>query len=270
MGRPVKQGVDWFKHDTRTDGKTLYTLEAMYRNDGYAFWFKLLEIVGTQEKLYYDCRNEPEWMYLVAKTGVTDNMAKEILGLLSALKAIDADLWKNHKIIWIQNLVNRVSEIYTRRGTEVPQKPVIDTETTEKPQLNRSNRIDNNSSTALIESESTQSRVEKRRVEKSREENNAHAREGDIFADRSFSPQIKGKLTEWLKYKTEKRDGYKPTGLIAFLSTVENKLKEHSETDVIWIIEESMSNNWKGIAWDKIKSRASPQENSNPFLRGKV
>ena len=110
----------------------------------------------------------------------------------------------------------------------------------------------------------------KRKEEKEKiKEKDAHAREGDIFADRPFSQPVQDKLTEWLKYKAERRESYKPTGLKSFLTEVENKLKEHSESQIIALIGECMANNWQGIIWDKIKGRASPQQ-TNPFLRGKV
>jgi hypothetical protein len=251
MGRPAKEGIEWFKHDTHTDGKTLYTLEAIYGNDGYAFWFKLLELLGAQEGLFYDCQTEPERMYLVAKTRVTANTATEILGTLAALNAIDAELWKQHKVIWVQKFADRATEVYRKRGTEIPHKPHC--------------CDGNNTTNVLSASESTQRREEKRRVEESRE-NNAPAREGDIFADRSFSDPMKDKITQWLKYKAERREVYKPTGLTSFLSEIENKLKVYPEADIIVLIGECMANNWKGIIWEKIKGRASPPQNSNPFF----
>ena len=90
------------------------------------------------------------------------------------------------------------------------------------------------------------------------ESNTPAAHTGDIFAGRSFSQAMKDKLTEWLEYKKERRESYKPMGLKSFLTEVENKLKLYNEYDVIALINECMANNWKGIIWDKIKSRASP------------
>ena len=81
---------------------------------------------------------------------------------------------------------------------------------------------------------------------------NARARDGDIFANRSFSLKMQEALTDWLTYKREKRQSYKPTGLTKFLTEVENKLKLHAEADVIALISECMANNWQGIIWDKI------------------
>lgn len=102
-------------------------------------------------------------------------------------------------------------------------------------------------------------------TDKNNKPQNARAREGDIFAGRSFSPLMQDKLTEWLKYKAERRETYKPVGLRSFLSEMENKLKRYNEADVIALINECMANNWKGIIWDKIKSRASPHNTPSQY-----
>jgi hypothetical protein len=92
------------------------------------------------------------------------------------------------------------------------------------------------------------------------ESNTPAAHTGDIFVGRSFSQAMKDKLTEWLEYKKERRESYKPMGLKSFLTEVENKLKRNREEDVIALINECMANNWQGIIWDKIKGRsAGPQ-----------
>ncbi|HBR31931.1 MAG TPA: hypothetical protein DD733_07595, partial [Clostridiales bacterium] len=123
MARPIKSGVDYFPHDTDSASrKTLFTLESKFGNDGYAFWFKLLEILGTQEGLYYDCGNPAGWLFLVAKTRVDEVTATEILNILSQIGAIDAELWEC-KIVWIQNFVDRLKPLYDKRVAKIPDKP---------------------------------------------------------------------------------------------------------------------------------------------------
>ena len=47
MARTQQDTVQYFPHDTgASDGDTLTILEANFGNDGYAFWFKLLEKLG--------------------------------------------------------------------------------------------------------------------------------------------------------------------------------------------------------------------------------
>lgn len=124
MARPQKAGVDYFSHDVDTNGKTLFTLEATYGNDGYAFWFKLLELLGKQDGLYYDCREEANIIYLAARAHISVELALEMLDILAKLEAIDAELWQE-RIIWCQKFVNRLQDVYTKRRRELPQKPLL-------------------------------------------------------------------------------------------------------------------------------------------------
>lgn len=125
MGRPTKKGVDYFSHDCDASGKpTCYTLQENFGNDGYAFWFKLLEFLGQRENLCFDCNVKAEWIFFLAKAKVSETKAIEILDTLASIDAIDADLWK-HKIVWSDNFLDRVKEVYKKRGTPPPSKPTI-------------------------------------------------------------------------------------------------------------------------------------------------
>lgn len=125
MGRPAKKGVDYFSHDCDASGKpTCYTLQEQFGNDGYAFWFKLLEFLGQRENLSFDCKVKAEWIYFVAKSKVSEEKAINILDTLASIDAIDADLWK-HKIVWSDNFLERVRDVYKKRGTAPPTKPIV-------------------------------------------------------------------------------------------------------------------------------------------------
>ena len=69
-----------------------------------------------------------------------------------------------------------------------------------------------------------------------------------------FSDEMKLKLKEWVKYKSEKRDSYKPTGFASLLTSIKNKVDKYGESAVINLINDCMANNWRGIIWDKIKN----------------
>jgi hypothetical protein len=132
MARPTKENIEYFSHDIK-GGKTLFMIESRFGNDGYAFWFKLLELLGDQPGLSYDCTDSPSFIYLAEKAKVSEEKAEEILDFLATLNAIDADLWHSDKVIWVQNFANRLEDLYARRKKEVPEKPqkrgVIATET---------------------------------------------------------------------------------------------------------------------------------------------
>ena len=166
MARPTRQTVDFFLHYCK-GGKTLYILEGKYGNDGYAFWFKLLELLGESEGHFYSCENSVEWEFLLAKTRTSGEIASSIIDTLIDLGKVDAELWREGRIIWIENFVKYLSEVYKRRKIDLPQKPTLDTETelmhTETTIIGDRNAVNGDFSKQKLD------RVEKSRVDKSRE-----------------------------------------------------------------------------------------------------
>jgi len=120
-GRPKKNTVDYFPHYVN-HGKTIQILSTKYGNNGKAFWWTLLEILGSTENHYYDCNNSFNWEFLLSKTLLDDISATEILNTLVSLDAIDAEFWKV-KVIWCQKFINNIEDVYRKRGAEIPQRP---------------------------------------------------------------------------------------------------------------------------------------------------
>lgn len=124
MARPKKNIVDYFPHKCQS-GKTIFILEQKFGNDGYAFWFKLLEILGSTDNHVFDCRNPSNFEFLQAKTRCSEEMTCSILNLLCDLGAIERELWEK-RIIWSDNFVAYLSSVYSNRRVETPQKPSLD------------------------------------------------------------------------------------------------------------------------------------------------
>ena len=121
MARPRKQTVDYFPHMC-THGKTMFIIEQKYGNDGYAFWFKLLEMLGSAEGHYLHLENGPDWEFLQAKTHIEADKCEELLDLLAKLDAIDSELWEQ-KVVWSDKFITNVSDAYRNRKVEIPNKP---------------------------------------------------------------------------------------------------------------------------------------------------
>jgi hypothetical protein len=122
-GRKKKYTVDYFPHYIN-HGKTMLILTTKYGNNGKAFWWTLLEILGKAENHYYDCRSKYNWEYLLSITLLDGISATEILNTLAELEAIDNELWKI-KVIWCQKFVNNIQDVYNKRGTDIPEKPIF-------------------------------------------------------------------------------------------------------------------------------------------------
>lgn len=74
----------------------------------------------------------------------------------------------------------------------------------------------------------------------------------ELISNSELSDAVKEKTKQWVEYKKERREGYKPTGLKSLLTQISNKEKESGAIAVINVIDLSMSNGWKGIIWDLI------------------
>ena len=123
VARPARDTVDYFPHYC-DHGKTLFIIEQHYGNEGYAFWFKLLELLGKYEGHYYDCNNTDDWEFLQAKTRFLGVKCEEILDKLALLGAIDKELWDNDRIIWSDNFILNIADAYKNRKRPIPQKPI--------------------------------------------------------------------------------------------------------------------------------------------------
>lgn len=129
MGRPRKQTVEYFPHFVSTDSKTKFILEQGWGNDGYAFWFKLLELLGRSEGHYFDCSTMSNEKYLEALMKIGKETIGEILETLADLGNIDKELWEERKVIWCQSFVDNLQYAYSKRTVSTPTRPF-----TEKPQ----------------------------------------------------------------------------------------------------------------------------------------
>ena len=153
MARPIKNTVDYFPHIIK-NGKTIFILESKFGNDGYAFWFKLLELLGSSDNHVYDYNNLADWEFLIAKTKVSEEKAHNILQTLADVGAIDSELLEK-KMIWCENFIKGIDVVYRNRRQETPKKPVI---TRRNPTADVVSTLDN-----------PQSIVEDSREEKSKE-----------------------------------------------------------------------------------------------------
>lgn len=125
MARVERNKVEYFPHDaTAGSSDTLTILQSQFGNDGYAVWFKLLEKLAQSENHVIDCSNKLRWKLLVAYLGTDEITTVEIINLLVEMQSLDKDLWQS-KLIWSENFIKRVSNVYKNRKRQIPSKPII-------------------------------------------------------------------------------------------------------------------------------------------------
>jgi hypothetical protein len=192
MARPTQNTVDYFSHDCNHK-QTMYILESRYKNDGYAFWFKLLESLGSAPNHFLDLNDEIACEFLAAKTNLNWSSCDEILTLLAKINAICPDLWAK-KIVWCQKFVDRMAGVYAKRKRELPSKPSF---------------CDGNVSIVSVSvTETPQSKVNESRVNKIKEKSPADfeksADDELPFADKSGLVQVEKVKPKSKKIKADK------------------------------------------------------------------
>ena len=125
MGRKSSNKAEYFFHYVSAR-KTIFILESRWKNDGYAVWFKLLEVLAASEGHFYDLNPPQNLEYFRAKMLVQDDIRADILDLLADLGNIDPVLYREHRILWCQALVDDLGEtLYQKRKHPAPSKPTI-------------------------------------------------------------------------------------------------------------------------------------------------
>lgn len=68
--------------------------------------------------------------------------------------------------------------------------------------------------------------------------------------------EVESVLSKWLSYKQEKRQPCTPTELSCLIAQVSEQAQKHGNEAVVDVILLSMSNGWRGIAWEKLEKQA--------------
>ena len=112
----------------------------------------------------------------------------------------------------------------------------------------------------------SESKSESKSEVESKSERRARARDTrPVIEDliNRFGEVLAPAVDDWLSYKQERREAYKPTGLKSFLSRVEREAQEHGDQVVADVIQLAMSNGWRGIVWEKLTQKDGRRNEQN-------
>lgn len=118
-----------------------------------------------------------------------------------------------------------------------------------------------NESKTEANAKQTRSKKEKKKENKKKKE-----KENECYPPTPlFGPELQEAFDSWLKYKAERREGYKETGLRNLTSEVRNNADEYGEAAVADLIRKCMASNWQGIIFDRLKqNRGKEQAHEEP------
>lgn len=86
----------------------------------------------------------------------------------------------------------------------------------------------------------------------------------DPFRPYPFSPALKTKLSSWIAYKRDRREGYTPQQLTALLQTVQQKLTLYPEDAILSLIDQCMVAGWKNIIFERLEKPGAVPRTTGP------
>lgn len=116
MARPQKEGMDYFPHDTDavSDEKT-EALRALYGNDGYAFYFILLERIYRTSDFEIDISDAETIQILARKIAVTPEKFNQILATALKWGCFDREAYEKRYVLTSQGIKKRASIVVKKR-----------------------------------------------------------------------------------------------------------------------------------------------------------
>lgn len=81
----------------------------------------------------------------------------------------------------------------------------------------------------------------------------------ELIQDTGFSENLQSAFLDWLEYKKERREGYKPTGLKSLIAQIQKNVTQYGDTAVIDVIQQCMSCGYRGIIFKMLKERRKKQ-----------
>jgi len=116
MARPIKTGLDYFPHDTdASSDEKLQSLRALYRNDGYAFYFITLERIYRTPNGELDIKSEDERRILAKKIGITLKKLDTILKSCFKMNLFSEKIFSKNGVLTSKAIKRRFLQIQTER-----------------------------------------------------------------------------------------------------------------------------------------------------------
>ncbi len=178
MARPIKEGMDYFPHDTdaRNDLK-LRKLRAMFGNDGYATYFILLENIYRQKQYELDIFDDETLLILAEECKVDPDKFEKILSKCLSLNLFDKEMYENEKILTSDAIKLRAEPIENNRARKREWKNKKDKQEVDGDNDVKKEIIDGDNAQRKEKESREKKNIEEQSIEKKTKEN--YSKEND-------------------------------------------------------------------------------------------
>ena len=132
IARPQKEGMDYFPHDNdAANDEKIEALRVLYGNDGYAFYFILLERIYRTAEFELDVSDAETTQILCRKVAVTEEKFNAMLETALKRKCFDQEAYEQRSVLTSIGIKKRASVVIEKREfMRSKYKKVSDAETT--------------------------------------------------------------------------------------------------------------------------------------------
>lgn len=117
MARPKKDGMDYFPHDTdAVNDEKIEALRMLYGNDGYAFYFILLERIYRTKNGEFDVSEAETIQILSKKVSVTEEKFSKMLETSLKWDCFDKDEYEKRGVLTSDGIKKRMSPVVEKRN----------------------------------------------------------------------------------------------------------------------------------------------------------
>ena len=155
----------------------------------------------------------------------------------------------------VENMKNNSKNNSERNRTEIVPK-------------SKRNRTENSSDTESVSVSDTVSVTDnesptetKKKVKKEKAPTLTLDQMDSMIDESLLSTPLLSKIKDWVRYKQARNEPYKEMGFKSLLSQIHKYEMQDGVDAVIDVVDLSMSNDWKGIIWEKIEHHNKAQPN---------
>jgi hypothetical protein len=116
MARPLKKGMEYFPHDVdAVDDEKIEILRKLYGNDGYAFYFIILERIYRTNTGELLIDTDLKKKILVSKVGVSMKRFDDLLKTSLEYELFSSSCYEERKSLTSNGIMKRVKQVETER-----------------------------------------------------------------------------------------------------------------------------------------------------------
>jgi hypothetical protein len=144
MSRPLKQGLDYFPHDTdATNDPKIKSLMALHGAEGYSFYFILLETIFRTENARITCGKPMEKAGLARSMCISLKKFDAILATALELGCFDNTIYQDTQCLTSNGIQKRIAKVNEVRNKERIRKENIKEKVKEKEKTTVGKRTEN-------------------------------------------------------------------------------------------------------------------------------